>query len=114
MLNIFNTDFVPLPTRVAEPVVRANFDADLMAVANGDYSAALSDLTGYAVYLGHQSRHKTESAGAGAPALSALCRSLRRRELAQACGERHRHPGLDASAVTDVLGLLDAAVGVHA
>jgi hypothetical protein len=51
LLNIFNTDFVPLPTGVAEPVVGANFDADLLAVANGDYSAALSDLTGYAEYL---------------------------------------------------------------
>ncbi len=51
LLNIFNTDFVPLPTGVTEPVLGANFDADLLAVANGDYSAALSDFTGYAEYL---------------------------------------------------------------
>jgi hypothetical protein len=51
LLNVFNTDFVPLPTGVAEPVVGANFDADLLAVANGDYSMGSADLAGYAEYL---------------------------------------------------------------
>jgi hypothetical protein len=51
LLNVFNTDFVPLPTGVTGPVVGANFDADLLAVANGDYSAGSADLTGYAEYL---------------------------------------------------------------
>jgi hypothetical protein len=51
LLSVFNTDFVPLPNGVSEPVVGTDFDSDLQAVANGDLTTGESDLLGYADYL---------------------------------------------------------------
>jgi hypothetical protein len=58
LLNLFNTDFVPIPasadltaTELASAVGTSAFDTDLTTIANADYTTAAGDFEGYLTSL---------------------------------------------------------------